>query len=124
MSAFDSNRDGRFNLQEVRDQVEFRYADRDDDGVLNRKEFAHVEGKLKTRDNSERLVNTTIVVDAKKFDRYDTNRDALVDPREYARGEAEERNGKKSRIILKNRFQRFLCLIHCSTSMNKSQLKP
>lgn len=45
MSAFDANHDGRLDCNELRDQLEFRLADRDHDGYLNRKEFGHVEGE-------------------------------------------------------------------------------
>ena len=46
MAAFDGNRDGHMSMKERLDQVEFRYGDRDDDGAMNRKEFAHVESKI------------------------------------------------------------------------------
>jgi Ca2+-binding EF-hand superfamily protein len=46
MSAFDGNHDGHMSTKERVDQMEFRYGDRDDDGVMNRKEFAHCESKI------------------------------------------------------------------------------
>ena len=91
MAAFDGNRDGHKDTKERLDEMEFRYADRDDDGVLNRKEFSKVEGKIFS---NNRWSFACEIPDANQFDRYDTNRDALVDPREYARGEAQERQGK------------------------------
>ncbi len=45
MSAFDGNHDGRMNMKERLDQMEFRYGDKDDDGAMNRKEFSRVESK-------------------------------------------------------------------------------
>lgn len=89
MSAFDGNRDGQMNMKERLDQVEFRYGDRDDDGAMNRKEFAHVESKIEQKIIGEKYK----ISDPNEFNRYDTNHDGLVDAREYARGEAQERQG-------------------------------
>lgn len=50
MSAFDGNQDGRLNLKERADGLEFRYADRNDDGAMNRAEFARVESNCRARE--------------------------------------------------------------------------
>lgn len=46
MSAFDSNRDGFINNLERQDAREFDRGDRNDDGALNRAEFARTDGKF------------------------------------------------------------------------------
>lgn len=46
MSAFDENNDGRMDMQERKDKMEFNYGDKDDDGAMNRQEFGRVEGEL------------------------------------------------------------------------------
>ena len=53
MSAFDGNRDGRLNLKERADEFEFRIGDRNDDGAMNRAEFARVESKCRVRERYE-----------------------------------------------------------------------
>ena len=44
--------------------------------------------------SSRKIINERHKIsDPNEFNRYDTNRDGLVDAREYARGEAQERQG-------------------------------
>lgn len=54
MSVFDGNHDGHVDMKERLDEIKFRYADRDDDCHLNRKEFSHIESKILLRDFVER----------------------------------------------------------------------
>lgn len=52
MSAFDGNRDGFLNNAERQDGREFNYGDRNNDGALNRSEFARVDSKCTFVDQS------------------------------------------------------------------------
>lgn len=45
MSAFDGNRDGFINNAERQDAREFDRGDRNNDGALNRAEFARTDGE-------------------------------------------------------------------------------
>ena len=45
MSAFDGNHDGRLNNAERSDAREFDRGDKNNDGALNRAEFARVDSK-------------------------------------------------------------------------------
>ena len=87
-------------IKERIDGLEFRYGDRDNDGAMNRAEFRPVESMLINNVFffKIRLVLTFFfplcTKDPNEFNRYDTNRDGLVDTLEYARGEAQERQCK------------------------------
>ena len=45
MSAFDGNHDGKLSKAERSDAREFKHGDRNNDGALNRAEFARVDSK-------------------------------------------------------------------------------
>ena len=58
MSAFDGNRDGYLNMNEVADANEVRFADVNQDGALNFNEFARVESAYS---NAVRLSHSMII---------------------------------------------------------------
>ncbi len=94
MSAFDENRDGFLNRNEINDQREFQGGDFNRDGALNRAEFARVDSML-MKQIWESSYNHFLFIDPAEFNLADTNRDGLVDSPEFARSENIERGGKE-----------------------------